>query len=381
MEIGKGIVENTRTEDAIIPIYMFEAASSSSVSANNLEESPPSPKQRPSKKVNFPCNRAEQMTEWGNYCKTKWRKHYAERKKKWGNYWTFSVIVQSVLFFCSLGCLIASITVQMLKNYVIWVLELWKWCVVGSVVFCGIRIIKWMVDGVVYLIKRRFAFIKGKRVYYTYYIYGLRTSIVVFLWFDSVFLTWYLLLGTSKVKRSKPNSHILSYITRSLATAVIGGGIWVVKTLLVNILSSSFQVTRYFGRIVESVIDQYILEVFSACTKSTRDIEKAKRDTRIVGWMQRWSEKKGRAEVIDWLMSIEAAHVSAWPMEGLINLIRSEKLSKITNELEKFVNKESEHVVNLLTIEAAPVTKQASGEIFDRVHHHASKTSMVQLQK
>ncbi|GKV12021.1 hypothetical protein SLEP1_g23226 [Rubroshorea leprosula] len=280
-------------------------------------------------------------------------------KSKW--------LIEGIVFVLSLGGLIASLTGNVSKNHAIWFLEPWKWCVLVMVIVGGRRIMQWMMMLVVYSVKTVFLFMEVK-VYYSYYIYSLGKCIGVVLWFGSVLLTWVLLFKSSEVKRflnlanhevkrSKLDSHVQKYITRSLGTLVIGGFLWVLKALLVNILSSPFQATRLFHRFRESLIDQYILGVFSRVSD-----EKSV----VVKWINKNQlpcKKKGTNPVINRLKKIEPEEISAWSMNHLMSVITSpdDPLSPITQKLEKLAKKEQD------VIELFEKTEDLAADIFKNV--------------
>ncbi|GKV24787.1 hypothetical protein SLEP1_g34356 [Rubroshorea leprosula] len=218
------------------------------------------------------------------------------------------IFIEVVLFVLFLGGLIASYIRS--KNHEIWGLELWKWCVLVLVIVGGRCIMKLMMDYfLMYLIKKIFFLLRCK---------------------------------SSKVKRSKLDSNVQKFIMRSLATCVIGGFLWVLKKLLVNILTPPFQAKRLFDRFRESLIDQYILEVFSLKDSSVDE---------VVSVVNIWIKQNnlpayecmtnGSVKVINWLKKIEPDEISAWAMKKLMELIGSTPLSSITQGLETLPEKEN----------------------------------------
>ncbi|GLU10103.1 hypothetical protein SLE2022_269260 [Rubroshorea leprosula] len=253
------MARKNEANDAVIQVEDQGAVSSPGVDVQEGRSSPP---QQPDEENSQPAEKGTAKDDDTS-------PYDGEKQRgKWGTCSTFSIIVQSFLFACSIGFLVTSLKVDVLKNSVIGGLKLWKWCALASVIFCGRHLMRLIMKAVISLIKRRFAFIKGK-TYYSYFIYGLGRSIGVFLWLCSVFVTWYLLFHISEVEGSKSylllhGYQIRHYVSMSLATLPIGGLLWVVKTLLVNILSSSLKFGRFFDRVQQSIIDLYILEVLSA---------------------------------------------------------------------------------------------------------------------
>ncbi|XP_022960737.1 mechanosensitive ion channel protein 10-like [Cucurbita moschata] len=255
-----------------------------------------------------------------------------------------AVVIEWIAFLCITACLISSLTIDKLLTKEIWGLGLWKWCVLVLVIFCGRLFSQWFINCLVFLIERNFL-LKRKVLYF---VYGLRKSVIVFIWLALVLLAWGLLFDQS-IKRSKKVNEILNYVTRALAASLIGAGLWLVKTLLVKILAASFQCTRFFDRIQESIFHQYILRTLSgpplmemaervggAASSGQLSFRHLKKE--------RDGGNEGKEEVIDVdkLKKMKQEKVSAWTMRGLINVIRSSGLSTISNTIENFKEEEGE---------------------------------------
>ncbi|GKV17889.1 hypothetical protein SLEP1_g28344 [Rubroshorea leprosula] len=284
--------------------------------------------------------------------------------------WKISAMIEWIAFVCILGCLISSTTVHKLQNCVIWGLQLWKWCVLVMVIFCGRLLTEWMMNVVVFLIERNF--LLKKKV--LYFVFGLKKSVRVFVWLGLVLLAWGLLFNHG-VKRSKTTTQILHYITRALASCLIGAAIWFVKTLLVKILASSFQCTRFFDRIQESIFHQYILRVLSGLPlmEMTANVGSTTSSGRL-SFKNLEKQKDGKKEeVIDVekLKKMTQEKVSAWTMKGLMNVISGSGLSTISNELEDVADEEDEQKDKEITSEWE--AKAAAYRIFRNVAKAGSK--------
>ncbi|KAJ9687983.1 hypothetical protein PVL29_013955 [Vitis rotundifolia] len=248
----------------------------------------------------------------------------------------FVLWVEWIAFVCIMGCLIASLTVHRLLHTLIWGLEIWKWSVLVLVIFCGRLVTEWCINIVVFMIERNF--LLRKKV--LYFVYGLKKSVLVFIWLGLILLAWDLLINRG-VKRSRKATRILNYVTRALASCLIGAAIWLAKTLLVKILASSFHVTRFFDRIQESIFHQYVLQTLSGpplmeMAEMVGSVNSAQLSFR--------STKRGKGgekeEVIDVgkLHKIKQEKVSAWTMKGLIQVIRGSGLTTISNALDDSVD-------------------------------------------
>ncbi|XP_028772183.1 mechanosensitive ion channel protein 10-like [Neltuma alba] len=250
-------------------------------------------------------------------------------------------LIEWSAFVCIMAALVSSVTIHKLQNTVIWSLNLWKWCVLLLVIICGRIITQWFINILVFLFERNFIF-KRKVLYF---VYGLKKSVQAFIWLALVLLTWFLLFNHG-VKRSRRARKILSYITRALASCLIGSAIWLIKTLLIKLLASSFQCTRFFDRIQESIIHQYILQVLSGPPlMEMAEMVGRSASTGQLSFRTLNKEKKAQKEEVihvDKLKKMKQDKVSAWTMRGLVNVIRNSGLSTIPDTLESFNDEEGE---------------------------------------
>ncbi|CAL0327875.1 unnamed protein product [Lupinus luteus] len=251
------------------------------------------------------------------------------------------VLIEWFAFVCIMGFLVASLSVHKLKNVVIWSLELWKWCVLVMVIVCGRMVTGWFMNALVFMMEMNF-WLKKKVLYF---IYGVKKSVRVFIWLSLVLLAWGLLFNRG-VTRSRKTNKILNYITRALASCLIGAAIWLVKTLLIKLLASSFQCTRFFDRIQESFFHQYILRTLSGppLMEMAEMVGKVA-STGQLSFRTTNGKKEGKKEEVidvDKLKKMKQEKVSALTMKGLINVIRTSGLSTISNTLDSVDEEEQE---------------------------------------
>ncbi|KAE9587673.1 hypothetical protein Lal_00021888 [Lupinus albus] len=252
------------------------------------------------------------------------------------------VLIEWFVFVCIMGLLIVSLSVDKLKNVVIWSLELWKWCVLVMVIVCGRMVTRWFMNALVFMVEMNFFWLKKKVLYF---IYGVKKSVRVFIWLSLVLLAWGLLFNRG-VTRSKKTNKILNYITRALASCLIGAAIWLVKTLLIKLLASSFQCTRFFDRIQESFFHQYILRTLSGqpLMEMAEMVGKVA-STGQLSFRTMNGNKEGKKEEVidvDKLKKMKQDKVSALTMKSLVNVIRTSGLSTISNTLESVDEEEQE---------------------------------------
>ncbi|XP_057985735.1 mechanosensitive ion channel protein 10-like [Hevea brasiliensis] len=290
--------------------------------------------------------------------------------KTMGKKWKILILFELTAFVCFLGLLVAGLTIDRLQNSTVWGLQLWKWCVLILVIFCGRLVTEWFINILVFLIERNF--LLRKKV--LYFVYGLKKSVQAVIWLGLVLLAWGLLFNRG-VKRSRHTTKILNHITRALASCLIGAAIWLLKTLLVKLLASSFHVTRFFDRIQESIFHQYVLKALSG-PPVMEMAEKVGSSNTMPGQLSFNNLKKqneeNKEEVIDVdkLKRMKHEKVSAWTMKGLINVITGTGLSTLYNALDQCDEEEGEQDKEITSEWEA---KAAAYKIFRNVAKPGSK--------
>ncbi|KAL3535550.1 hypothetical protein ACH5RR_004011 [Cinchona calisaya] len=260
-------------------------------------------------------------------------------------------IIEWIVLTCVMAVLIASLYAHNLKTCIIWGLEIWKWCVLVAVIFCGRLVTKWAKDAIVFLIETKFLF--NEKV--VYFLHGVKQSVRVVIWLALVLLAWFLLIDRG-VKRSKKTTKILSYITKALASSLIGAVMWMVKTLLVKLIAASFHVKTFFEKIREAISDEYVLWTLSV--PPSLEVEKNGGNSSKLCCPTLWSDHKEKKEGIDVENQKKTVHeksnhvhkkeeitlkklgkmkpgkMPASTMGHLIDRIRSSKLSVVSNAVD-----------------------------------------------
>lgn len=263
------------------------------------------------------------------YIKVSSRRKLKYRKVK------VKVLIEWILFLCILGCLIISLTVDSFKHWTIWDLRVSRWCVLVLVTFSGMLVTKWLMHFVVLLIELNY--LLKKKV--LYFVHGLKKSVQFCIWLSLVLLTWVLLFEEG-VKRSRLATRILDFITWSIAALLIGSFLWVLKTLLLKILASSFNVNTFFDRIQESTFHQYILMTLSGppLLESANVMGKTSSNvSRLSSFItKKGKEKKEKKEIdINKLHQMKKGKVSAWTMKMLVDAISNSGLTTLSNEIDE----------------------------------------------
>ncbi|KAH7518347.1 mechanosensitive ion channel protein 6 [Ziziphus jujuba] len=310
-----------------------------------------------------------------------------------------SLIVIIGVFACTL-----SIPFLRRKNW--WKLKLWKWEVLVLVLICGRLFSGWGVRIVVFFIERNF--LLRKRV--LYFVYGLRKAVQNCLWLGLVLLAWHFLFD-EKVER-ETKSDKLKYVTKVLVCLLVGTLVWLVKTLIVKVLASSFHVSKYFDRIQESLFNQYVIETLSGppliemkrteeederLVDEVRKLQNAgatippdlknaafptAKSGRVIGsgglqksprrsnkFSQPLSKKQDDGITIDHLHKLNPKNVSAWNMKRLMNIVRHGSLTTLDEQIQDSTRDDEKATQIKSEVEA----KAAAKKIFQNVARHGSK--------
>ncbi|PAN25267.1 hypothetical protein PAHAL_4G287900 [Panicum hallii] len=235
-----------------------------------------------------------------------------------------------------LALLAVSVVVRPLRGRVLWGLEIWKWCVMVTAVFSGHLLSRWLVTLIVFVVERNFLL----RTKVLYFVFGLKKSFQVSLWLGLVLIAWSQLFDQG-AGRSLKTARILNYVSKFLASVLIGSDIWLVKTFLMKLIAATFHRKTFFDRIQESVFHQYVLQTLSGppLMQLAENVGREGSGLGRVSFSTAKEEKdKGVPEVIDVvkLRRMSQEKVSAWTMRGLITAIRSSRLSTISNTIESF---------------------------------------------
>lgn len=272
----------------------------------------------------------------------------------------FIILIEWIAFFSILGFMIVSLTVHKLSGLYVWGLHIWRWCVLVLVFFCGHLVTEWFTDLLVFFIERIYL-LKNKVLYF---LYSLRKSFRVSLWLSLVLITWTLLINRG-VKRSRHTMRILNYITRAIASSLIGSVMWMVKTFLVKLLASSYHVQAFFDKIQDSIFHQYVLQTLSG----PPHMENAEtgRGLKNSGRLSFKYSSKGKGDEVvnvDKLYNLKREKISALTMGGLVQAIRTSGLSTISDVLDR---SDEDEELEQKEITSEVEAKAAAKKIFKKV--------------
>ncbi|KAI3814458.1 hypothetical protein L1987_14098 [Smallanthus sonchifolius] len=276
--------------------------------------------------------------------------------------------IEISLFVCITVVLILSRTVDKL-NKEIWSLKLWKWCVLVLVIFCGRLFSEWFTNTIVFLIEKEF--LLKKKV--LYFVYSLQKSVRVFIWLGLILLTWGLLINRG-VHRSRDTTKVLNYITRGIASTLVGAGAWILKTLFVKLLASKFHVKIFFDRIQENIFHQYVLQTLSGppLMEDSESIPSRQLSFKS-SKNERGEQKKEKIIDVQKLQNTKRGKVSAWTMKGLIKIISKSGLSTLSNALDESEDAAERDEEKDGTITCEQEAQNAGYAIFRNVAKHGHK--------
>ncbi|CAN1134649.1 Mechanosensitive ion channel protein 8 [Linum perenne] len=294
-------------------------------------------------------------------------------KKSKLNIWVF---LEWLFFILTIFALGYGLQNPWLKTKRIAHLKLWKWEVLFLVLICGRLLSGWLIRILVYCVERNF--LLRKRV--LYFVYGLKKGVQNCLWLGLVLLAWLLLFDKRVEQEAKGSVKVLKYLTKVLICCLVANFIWLLKTLLVKVLASSFHVSTYFDRIQEALFNQYVIETLSGppLIEQLRTREEIERTAAEVVQLQNMAGAnvppdlretvfssaagkvigsgkligksfKGRSNStmvdqkkvddskntisIDHLHQLNTKNVSAWNMKRLMNIVRHGSLSTLDEQI------------------------------------------------
>ncbi|KAK4784394.1 hypothetical protein SAY86_018762 [Trapa natans] len=316
----------------------------------------------------------------------------------------FLTLIESVSLVVFIAALVCSCTMPYFKDKRPWKLELWKWEVLVLVLICGRLVSNWVIRIVVFFIERNF--LLRKRV--LYFVYGLRKAVRNCMWLGLVLVAWHFLFD-KKVERATGTGK-LQYVTKVLVCLLVGTLVWLVKTLIVKVLASSFHVSTYFDRIQESLFNQYVIETLSGpplveMRKSEEEEEKVLIEVenfqkagasipnclkqavlkpgtsgRLIGsGRTQRSPKAGKEKgdegiTVDHLHRLSPKNVSAWNMKRLMNLVRFGKLSTLDEKISSHNDESAKQ------ISSEDEAKAAAKKIFQNVAKEGSNVRYIYME-
>lgn len=164
-------------------------------------------------------------------------------------------IAQWISLILIVTALVCTMAISKWKRKKLRGLNLWKWEVLILVLICGRLVSGWGIRIVVFFIELNF--FMRKRV--LYFVYGVRKAVQNCIWLGLVLIAWHSMFD----QEVEGDNEFLWYVNKLMVCMLVGTLLWLVKTLMVKVLASSFHVSTFFDRIQESLFNQYVIEMLS----------------------------------------------------------------------------------------------------------------------
>lgn len=309
-----------------------------------------------------------------------------EYKKLRYNKWTLFQLTSLILIIGVLACTLA---IPSFRNESLYDLEWWKWEVMIFIVICGRLVSGWGVRILVFFIER--SFLLRKRV--LYFVYGLKKAVQNCIWLCLVLIAWQCIFN-KKVERTAYGKTVLPYVTKIWVCLLVGTIVWLLKTLLIKVLASSFHVSQFFDRIQDSLFNQYLIETLSGppvieiqqeqeeddwVIDEVDRLQSQLKENVFKGWRsigtprsnaQTASKTEATGITIDHLHRLNQKNISAWNMNRMMNVINTSLLTTLDEQLEDIASDEDEASVQITSENQAKV---AAKKIFYNVAKPGSK--------
>ncbi|XP_054786500.1 mechanosensitive ion channel protein 6-like [Prosopis cineraria] len=318
------------------------------------------------------------------------------------------VLLEWLSLISIVAALITTLCIPFLRKKNLWKLKLWKWEVMVLVLICGRLVSDWVIRIAVFFIERNF--LLRKRV--LYFVYGVKKAVQNCLWLGLVLIAWHSLFD-QRVERETKND-FLEYVTKILICFLVGTLVWLVKTLMVKVLASSFHVSTYFDRIQESLFNQFVIETLSGppLVELQRQEEEEEKLAEEVMKLQNagitippdlrasafsslnkspkvnksgmllksphlksgkfsrpLSKKSDDGIPIDYLHKLNPRNVSAWNMKRLMNIVRHGALSTLDEQIQGSTHEDEQ----ITQIRSENEAKAAAKKIFQNVTRRGSR--------
>lgn len=313
-------------------------------------------------------------------------------------------LLQWISLFTIISILVCTLKIPGWKRAEFRGLELWKWEVLVLVLICGRLVSGWAIRIIVFFIERNFML--RKRV--LYFVYGLRKAVQNCIWLGLVLIAWQCFFD----HKIEGNNEFLWFINKLMWCIVTATLLWLLKTLMVKVLASSFHVSTFFDRIQDSLFNQYVIEMLSGppliesqnnqdeeertmieisklqnagatlppdlrsaipspAAKSGRGFQAPGRpeSKKFSGALTSSSNGKEETITIDHLHKLNPKNISAWNMKRLMNVVRHGSLVTLDEQIEDLTDEDE----STKQIKSEHEAKLAARKIFKNVARPRSK--------
>nr|XP_043623976.1 mechanosensitive ion channel protein 6-like [Erigeron canadensis] len=263
-------------------------------------------------------------------------------------------VIQWISLFLIVASLICTLKFPKWKQRSFRGLFMWQWELLILVLICGRVVSGWCVRIAVFFIERNF--LLRKRV--LYFVYGVRTPVQNCIW-----LLWVLIAWNSIFNETVAALHIplLEVINKVMVCMLVATSLWLIKTLIVKVLASSFHVNKFFDRIQDALFNQYVIEILSGPPLveiynnqlAEKSMSRAWKNDGTASELGSYSfrgkgaisgrigsgrlhgkqDGKDQGITIDHLHRLNHENVSAWNMKRLMKIIRHGSLTTLDEHI------------------------------------------------
>ncbi|KAI3812134.1 hypothetical protein L1987_16840 [Smallanthus sonchifolius] len=282
-------------------------------------------------------------------------------------------LIQWISLILILSALICTLSIHDWKQKAVRGLHIWEWEVLVLVLICGRLVSGWGIRFVVFFIERNF--LLRKRV--LYFVYGIRKPVQNCIWLGLVLIAWHYMFD----EKVEGHNRFLRVVNKLMVCMLVATSLWLVKTLMVKVLASSFHVKKFFDRIQEALFNQYVIETLPGpplVEMQNNQIEEEKtiaevnklqnaganmppelgekvfptKSERVIGSGRSQKpppvalkiDEKEQGITIDHLHRLNPKNKSAWNMKRLMRIVRNGTLSTLDEQLHDMNSQEDESV-------------------------------------
>ncbi|KAI3714184.1 hypothetical protein L1987_72779 [Smallanthus sonchifolius] len=279
-------------------------------------------------------------------------------------------LIQWISLILIMYALICTLSIHNWKRKAVRGLHIWEWEVLVLVLICGRLVSGWGIRFVVFFIERNF--LLRKRV--LYFVYGIRKPVQNCIWLGLVLIAWHYMFD----EKVEGHNRFLRVVNKLMVCMLVATSLWLVKTLMVKVLTSSFHVKKFFDRIQEALFNQYVIETLSPLVEiQNNQIEEEKtiaevnklqsaganmppelgekvfptKSERVIGSGR--SQKpppvalKIDEKELDHLHRLNPKNISALNMKRLMRIVRNGTLSTLDEQLHDMNSQEDDSVTQI----------------------------------
>ncbi|KAL7198530.1 hypothetical protein ACSBR2_020925 [Camellia fascicularis] len=173
------------------------------------------------------------------------------------------------------------------------------------------------------------------------FMYGVRKPVQNCIWLGMVLIAWHYLFD-KRVER-ETNIKFPLFVNKVLVCFLVGALLWLVKTLVVKVLTSSFHESLFNQFVIETLSGPPLIEIKNIQDDEERtmaEVWKLQKPQRTSSqkFSRSSSKKQGEGILIDHLHKLIPKNISAWNMKRLIKIVHHGVLSTLDEQILESTN-------------------------------------------